>query len=60
MSRSVAMSMSMSLSNKGNGQVKNGYITIISMLFHVFLLIFMPFRMDMVSEGAAARKNYDV
>ena len=30
------------------------------MLFHVFLLIFMPFRMDMVSEGAAARKNYDV
>ena len=50
----------MSVADKGNGQVKNVEVTIMSMFTDMFVLIFMSINMDMRGEGATARKNYDV
>ena len=51
------MSMSMSVSNKGNGQVKNVHATIISIFIDMFVLIFMSSNMDMTSGDVTARKT---
>ena len=51
------MSMSMSVSNKGNGQVKNVHVTIMSIFIDMFVLIFMSSNMDMTSGDVTARKT---
>jgi len=50
--KEASMSMSLSVSQKSNGQAKNLQVAIVSMFFHMFTLIFMSLYMDMTSESA--------
>ena len=47
------MSMSLSVSQKSNGQAKNLQVAIVSMFFHMFTLIVMSLYMDMTSSESA-------
>lgn len=51
--KEASMSMSLSVSQKSNGQAKNLQVAIVSMFFHMFTLIVMSLYMDMTSSESA-------
>lgn len=51
--KKASMSMSLSVSQKSNGQAKNLQVAIVSMFFHMFTLIVMSLYMDMTSSESA-------